>query len=252
MYGTRGRIGLITLATDPTVLPEVNRVMPAGVVAYPAPISLPRGEVTPAALAEMVAGDELERAAEKLAAAEVGVILFACTSGSFVHGPGWDRELIARIERAGGVPATTTSTAVLDALRAVGASRLAIATPYLHAVNELERAFFAANGFRVAAIRGLGIATDPEIARLGPEDAVRLVAATDTPEADAIFVSCTNVHVLEAIEDMEAAHGKPVVTSNQAGAWAALRMLGIDDAIPGHGRLLTLPAPAPATERLTA
>ena len=67
MYGERGRIGLITLATDASVLPEYQRAMPPGVAVYPAPIVLPRGEATPAALSEMLAGDALERAAELLA-----------------------------------------------------------------------------------------------------------------------------------------------------------------------------------------
>lgn len=244
MYGARGRIGLITLATDTGVLPEIQRVMPPGVQAYPAPITLPRGEVTPEALAEMLATDELEEAARKLAWTGVQVILFACTSGSLVHGAGWDRELIGRIERATGIPATTTTTAVLAALRSVGATSLAIATPYLPELNEIERRFFEAAGFQVAAIGGLSCATDQEIGRLGPEDAMRVVAAVDSPAADAIFISCTNFHVLEAIERLEATRGKPVVTSNQAGAWATLRMLGIADAIPGYGRLLTIPEAA--------
>lgn len=247
MYGARGRIGLITLDTDPTVLPEIARVMPAGVAVYQAPITLPRGEVTPEALAEMLANDELERAAVKLRSSEVNVILFACTSGSFVHGPGWDRELTARIENATGIPATTTSTAVMAAFRAVGASALTVATPYLESVNRIEQAFFEASGFQVTAMRGLGLQADRDIARLEPADAIRLVAEIDTPESDAIFVSCTNFHVLEAIPVIESAHGKPVVTSNQAGAWAALRGLGIEDPIAGAGILLTLPMPAPVT-----
>jgi maleate cis-trans isomerase len=244
MYGARGRIGLITLATDTSVLPEYARLLPEGVAVYPAPITLPRGEVTPAALAEMLADDELEQAAAKLTWAEVGVIVFACTSGSFVHGAGWDRALIGRIERAAGIPATTTSTAVLAALGANGATQLAIATPYRPELNEIERAFFEASGFPVASIVGKGCATDREIGRLGPADAVKLVAVADCPGADAIFISCTNFHVLEAVAAIETRFRKPVVTSNQAGAWAALRMLGIDDAIDGYGRLMTLPAPA--------
>src|SRR5687767_13332047 len=162
MYGARGRVGLITLASDTSVLPEYTRLMPDGVAVYPAPITLPRGEVTPAALAEMLDNDELEQAAAKLAWAEVGVIVFACTSGSFVHGIGWDRELIARIERTAGIMATTTTTAVLAAFSAVGATNLAIATPYLPEVNAIERAFFEASGYAVASIVGKGCATDRE------------------------------------------------------------------------------------------
>ncbi|HKG26562.1 MAG TPA: hypothetical protein VKB09_13000, partial [Thermomicrobiales bacterium] len=231
MYGVRGRIGLITLATDTSVLPEYARLMPEGVAVYPAPITLPRGEVTPAALAEMLANDELEQAARKLAWAEVGVVVFACTTGSLVHGVGWDRELIGRIERAAGIPATTTTTAVLDALNALGAKSLAVATPYLPELNEIEKAFFEASGYQVASIVGKGCATDREIGRLGPADAAKLVAVADCPGADTIFISCTNFHVLEAITGIETRYRKPVVTSNQAGAWAALRRIGIDDAI---------------------
>jgi maleate isomerase len=239
MYGERGRIGLITLASDAGVLPEYTRLCPAGVTVYVAPIPLPRGEVTPAALSEMLAGDELERAARLLTGIEPDLILFACTTGSLVHGLGWDQELIGRIERASGRPATTTTTAVLAALRAVGATSLAIGTPYLDALNEIERRFFTESGFRVAAVAGLQCPTDAAIGRLGPRDAIDLVAKIDHPEADAIFISCTNFHCLEAIAAIEARHGKPVITSNQAGAWFALRQVGVADAVPGYGRLLT-------------
>lgn len=246
MYGARGRIGLITLATDTGVLPEYARLMPKDVAVYPAPIVLPGGDVTAAALAEMLADDRLERAAALLAWAEVDVVVFACTTGSLVHGIGWDRELVARIERACGRPATTTATAVLDALRAVGATSLGVATPYLDELCMIERRFLEESGFVVAEIAGLGCATDREIGRLGPDDAVALAARVDSPRGDAIFISCTNFHCVPAIAALERQHGKPVITSNLAGAWAALRRIGIDDAIPGHGRLLTLPLPTEA------
>jgi maleate isomerase len=238
MYGARGRVGLITLASDTSVLPEYLRLMPEGVAVYPAPIVLPRGEVTPAALDEMLADDQLERAASLLTWAGVDVIVFACTTGSLVHGVGWDRELIARIERASGVPATTTATAVIAALRAVEAKTLAVATPYIAELNEIERRFLEESGFQVAAITGLGCATDPEIGQLTPEDASDLVARVDSADADTIFISCTNFHCVEAVATIEHEHQKPVVTSNLAGAWAALRQIRIDDPIAGYGSLL--------------
>jgi maleate isomerase len=241
MYGTRGRIGLITLASDSSVLPEYSRAMPDGVAVYAAPILLPRGEVTAAALAEMLAGDQLERAAALLVWTDVDVIVFACTTGSLVHGVGWDRELIGRIERVTDRPATTTTTAVLDALRAVGALSLAVATPYIDELNAIERQFLEASGFRVASIAGLACGTDAEIGRLEPADAVSLVERVDSPDAEAIFISCTSFHCLPAVASLERRHAKPVVTSNLAGAWAALRQIGIEDSVPGYGQLLTLP-----------
>ena len=246
MYGRRGRIGLITLASDSSVLPEYARVMPDGIAVYAAPIVLPRGEVSAAALAEMLEGDQLERAAELLIWTDVDIIVFACTTGSLVHGVGWDREVGTRIARASGRAATTTTTAVLAALQAVGATSLAVATPYVDELNGIERQFLEESGFAVASIAGLGCATDAEIGRLEPEDAVSLVERVDTPEADAVFISCTNFHCLPAIASLERQLGKPVVTSNLAGAWAALRQIGVDDPIPGYGDLLLLPAVAEA------
>lgn len=246
MYGRRGRIGLITLASDSSVLPEYARVMPDGVAVYAAPIVLPRGEVNAAALAEMLEGDQLERAAELLIWTDVDLIVFACTTGSLVHGIGWDREVAARIAGASGRAATTTTTAVLGALQAVGATSLAVGTPYIEELNAIERQFLEESGYAVASIAGLGCATDPEIGRLEPEDAVSLVERVNTPEADAVFISCTNFHCLPAIASLERRLGKPVVTSNLAGAWAALRQIGVDDPIPGSGELLLLPAVAEA------
>lgn len=242
MYGERGRIGLITLASDSGVLPEYLRLMPPGVTIYPAPIVLPRGEVTPRALAEMLEGDQLERAAQLLQWTEVGIILFACTSGSLVHGLGWDRQLAERITAATSLPATTTTTAVLDALHAVEATTLAVATPYSDALNAIERTFLEDSGFTVSAIAGLDCGTDREIGLLSPDDAVALVAQVDSPDADAIFISCTNFHCLSAVAEIERRQGKPVVTSNLAGAWATLRFLCLDDDLEGAGRLFGLPA----------
>jgi maleate cis-trans isomerase len=116
-------------------------------------------------------------------------------------------------------------------------------------LNEIERRFFTESGFRVAAVAGLQCPTDAAIGRLGPRDAIELVARIDRPKADAIFISCTNFHCLEAIAEIEATHGKPVVTSNQAGAWLALRQIGIADPVPGYGRLLASTVVPPAMPR---
>ncbi len=226
MYGERARIGMITLASDASAFPEVQRLMPDGVQVYPAPILLPRGEVTAAALSEMLETDQLERAAELLTWTGAQVILFACTTGSLVHGPGWDDELSERIRRASGIPATTTTTAVLSALRAIGARRLAIATPYIDELNDIERDFFERSGFEVLSIAGLGCGTDPEIGSLGPHDAQELARKVDRPDADALFISCTSWHVVDTVPLMEREHRKPVITSNLAGAWAVLAAVG--------------------------
>ena len=74
--------------------------------------------------------------------------------------------------------------------------------------------------------------------RVTPAFLAEMAGGLDRPDADAIFISCGALRSIEIIDELEARTGKPVVTSNQALAWHALRLAGIADRIEGHGRLL--------------
>ncbi len=240
MYGWRAVVGVIDLATSTTILHEYYRVVPPGVVPISSRLVLPDGEATEAALLAMTESPALEAAAEQLAWARPRVITFACTTGSLVKGPGWDKVLRDRIETRTGVPATTTTTAVVAAFEALGVRRLGIATPYLDELNRREREFLEALGYEVRAIRGLGIRDDREIGAQPPERAYRLAREVDGPDVDCLFVSCTNFPTLPVIAALEADTGKPVVTSNQATIWQSLRLAGVREPIRGAGRLLEI------------
>jgi len=56
-------------------------------------------------------------------------------------------------------------------------------------------------------------------------------------EADGYFLSCAATSMIDAIEDVERRLDRPVVNSNQAVLWAALRRLEITEPIAGLGRL---------------
>jgi maleate isomerase len=238
MYGWRAVIGVIDLATSTTIVHEYYRLVPPGVVPISSRLVLPGGEATEAALLAMTESPALEDAAEQLAWARPAVIAFACTTGSLLKGPGWDKVLRDRIEARTGIPATTTSSAVLAAFEALGVRRLGIATPYLDELNRRERDFFEALGYEVRAIRGLGIRDDRKIGAQSPETAYRLAREVDGPDVDGLFVSCTNFATLPVIAALEADTGKPVVTSNQATIWQSLRQAGVREPIRGAGRLL--------------
>ena len=238
MYGWRAIIGVIDLATSATIRPEYFRVAPDGVVAISDRLVLPRGETTEAALLEMTESNELEAAAERLAWARPQVITFACTTGSLVKGPGWDKVLRDRIETRTGVQATTTSTAVLAAFEALGVRSLGIATPYIDELNRREREFFEAQGYRVVAIRGLGILDDREIGAQSPQTAYRLAREVDRADVECLFISCTNFPTIPIVATLERDTGKAVVTSNQATIWDSLRRAGVRERISGFGRLL--------------
>ena len=74
------------------------------------------------------------------------------------------------------------------------------------------------------------MATSPEVH--GTSVAMRM------PEADAYFLSCTNIRCLSVVDELEQTLGKPVITSNTAMLWHVLRKGGIADAVPGFGKLL--------------
>lgn len=237
---TTSTIGLIVLQSDRNVAGQHRLLLPASVRIETEPIELKDGLVTNAALAAMFDSDQLEIAARQLAMRGASRIVFCCTSGSLIHGPGWDRVLTERIESAAQVPGSTTTSAVLAALRAIGAHTISIGTPYIAEVDERERRFFEQAGFSVAAIEGLGCITDPEIAVVSPEQLVALAHRVDRPESEVVFLSCTTLNVAGMIGRIEQELGKPIVTSNQASAWTLMRNLGMTPRPEHFGHLMTL------------
>jgi maleate isomerase len=193
------------------------------------------------ALDEMVSSDRLEEAARELADAGASVIVFACTTGSLLHGPGFDRSLAERIEKVTEVRATTTATAVVNALQALGMKVLCIGTPYVEELNRRERLFFEAAGLKVLAIKGLGLRFDREIGRLSAQDVKELARSANIEGTDALFLSCTNLPTLPFLAELEVSLGKPVLSSNAATIWETLRLLDALPAKPGFGALLSSP-----------
>jgi len=173
-------------------------------------------------------------AAKLLAHAKVDVICYGCTASGFLKGPEHDREVSDEIQAATGIPAAATSAAVADALRAVGATRVSVASPYEAWLNEKVRGYLEASGFEVLAIQGLGTQAH---AAVTPERIEALARDVDRPQAQAIFISCSNFRTLEIIESIERTLGKPVVTSNSASMWKMLRLMRDSRAVPGAGRL---------------
>jgi maleate isomerase len=186
----------------------------------------------------------VERAAKEIATARPNVILMAGTAGAFNGGPGFDRELVRRIEDASGVPGTTTMTAVLAALDALNVERLAVATSYIPAVNDSLAEVLRASGREVVAMRGMGILKSIDMGDLDPDTNLSFAreVLARAEGAQAALLSCGNWRTLEAVEPLEREFGIPVITSNQAGLWQALGMSGIADGAPKDGgRLFAVP-----------
>ena len=231
--GWRGKIGLIFPAPGGAPDFEFHEWAPEGVGIFITRV--PFEVVTVEGLSQM--GEFVEEAAALVAQAKVDLILFACTTGSLVKGVGYDQELIKRIEKRTGIPALTTSTAVVEALNTMKMKRIAIATPYSDWVNQAERKFLEDSGFEVSTIKGLGNVEPTAMPEVQYEVMYRLAKEVFNPDVDGLFISCTGIGVFDIIEILEEDLSKPVISSNQASLWAALRKLEIGTKIPGLGQL---------------
>jgi len=182
---------------------------------------------------------ELAHATHLVAQADVDAVLYNCTVGSILFPA---EAIAARMRAVAGVPGVSTASALLAAFRRLGSRRIALVTPYDEALSRHEQEWLEANGYQVASLvfHGFGPGEFHKLKLLGPEDALSLTAQADRLEADTIFISCADFACAEAIVELERRHGKPVVTSNQASFWHAVRSAGYPTPIERFGRLLTL------------
>ena len=233
------RVGVLVPSLDPVVEHDFQRFLPAAASFHIArldqpPTSKPAND---ASLTSMC--DQAPERAQPLADLGAELILFCCTSASFFRGFGWDRELAGRIEAAVGVPALTTSTAVAEALAALGMRRAFMVTPYGRSINEREQAFFNAHGVEIPSFTAFECEHSHDIDKVTPEAIVERVLAhrAAIDDCDGVFVSCTALRAMETVEHLEAELDKPVVTSNASALWAALQRLKIDGCGVPAGRL---------------
>ncbi len=144
------------------------------------------------------------------------------------------------------MPTTVTSTAVVDAARALGVRRVGVVSVYLEEINETMPRFFDPQGMTIARIGPLtghvmrNSETSTELAQVSPADLVAAGRAIDGPDIDGVFIPCTAVRTLEAIEAIDAGIGKPVITAIQATMWRVARLAGLHHDAPLGGRLFEI------------
>ena len=228
-------MGIIVPSANRTIEHELYKLAPEGVSLHFSRIR--QVEDTLEQLGRMI--EEVPRSSMELADAGVDVIAFGCTTGSLVKGFGYDQEIIKKIENSVHIKATTTSTAVVEAMKQLGIVKLSVATPYKEWLNEKVKEFIKAHGFEVLSIKGLGC-LGPETADVPPQRVYRLAKDVYRPGADGIFISCTDLRSIDILEYLEQDINKPVISSNQATMWAMLKMASVKSKIMGYGRLLQL------------
>ena len=226
----RAQIGCVLVANADLSEADYFAMRPPGVGVHFTRVPM-RREVGVAALAAMEHDLAAAAAAMMPGRDDLDVISYSCTSGTFVIG---EERVIAQLRRLNPRPrATTMLSACVAALHALGARRIALGTAYTPELTALEVEFLTSKGFDVARAEGLSLLSDAEMNRVTPAWLARFAGALDSPDADALFLSCGALRVLPVIEAIEAAIDKPVVFSNQANFWHCLRLAGIEDRIGG-------------------
>ena len=235
MTQPRVRVGLIIPSVNTFSEPQFNHFAPEGMGIHVARARVAGEWKRP--LPEMK--DEIAGAAQLLSDARPDVIIFHCTDTSMTQGPQGEGKILDIVKDATGIDAMATSRLVLDALQTLVMKKVVLLTPYK--TNKAIIDYLTAAGVTVVA----DVALKLEARNFGsvtPQDWARLARENDRPDADGIFLSCTNTRQIEAIADIERELGKPVVNSNQAVLWGAMKRLaakvGPIKPMPQLGRLM--------------
>ena len=233
----RAKLGIIYPA-DGALDHEYWQLVPDGVSVHFTRISVPQEEQTLELLESQTETEDIDRAAADLNVIGLDAIGYACTSGSFVHGLGSDTKIIERMQAASGASCSTTTTAAVRALKALKTKKLSVVTPYPDEINARLKSFLEDSGFEVLTLKGLGLYT--HIFNQPAGAAYELAREADSPETDAIFISCTNFRSVEVLQVLEQDLGKPVLSANQVTVWDLLHLAGVHPQNEKYGKLFQL------------
>lgn len=231
-YGSRARIGVLLPSGNIAAEAELRAILP-----YDVGIHATRLPLTGSSKEELLGMTEnVEHAATLLAHTKPSLIVFHCTAVS-TWDPSMDGKLCQRIGASTASPATTTAQGIISALHTLSAKKIVLITPYVDEINDREVRFLSHFGFDVLSVRALGLAHPQEMYAVEPNRWLKLAAEAKQEDADVYFISCTAIRTLSIIAELEQMLSRPVITSNQAMAWHALRLCGIGDTPIGVGRL---------------
>ncbi len=233
------RIGVLVPYTNTNLEPDMMLMAPPGVSVHVARMGgYDEDEIPDEEQMAGLGAASLDEPLHLLQGAKPDVILYGCTSATLSHGPAFDRDLSDRIRSQSGAQTVTAAGALVAALRELDITKIGFASPYVPSLNDRAIRFLGDEGFQTLSRAEVdGALGNAGQGALPPDAVFDLGRRAEPPDAQAIVMSCTDMRSVEVINRLEQVLGKPVVTSNQAMMFQALRELGIYGACLKNGQL---------------
>jgi len=209
------RLGLMVPANNTTMAAELTDWLD-GASCHTLKIPRGKGLLGPAEIPAYV--DQALALAKQYDRASTDVVAYGCTAAGFIGGPAMDAKIQAELKTITGRPVVTTANAMVDVLRQIGATRIAVVTPYLDAVNDRLAAYLQQSGIEVVVLNSFKAATTDELAAITADQVAQLARETMRPDCDALFIACSQLPTKDIVAPLERELGKPVWSSIRATA----------------------------------
>ena len=229
------KVGLIALSTDQTIENDFQNICSN----LPLDIFINRihnqNPLTKENLLKM--REDLASVTKKILPDEkLNTIAYGCTSGTITIGEDSVKEKI--LSAKPGSYVTTPVTSAIKAFKLMNIKKIALFTPYPDPVNKIILEYFTKKNIEVLSFASLNLNLDSEFANVDPNYILEISSKLETKNADALFISCTALPVLNILDKLEKKIKKPVLSSNQTLIWDTIRSIGYKSPIRGYGKLL--------------
>ena len=162
-------------------------------------------------------------------------VVYGCTSGTIASGYDSIKNKINLAKPEAKV--VTPSSAAVNALRKMKVKKISIFTPYSEKLNNDVVDYFKKENFIVTSNSYFDISYDNDIAKVDPDYLFEVITKMDLGEAEAVFLSCTNLPALNIVDKLEKKLNKIVLSSNQVLIWDTLQNIKKAEPVNGFGKL---------------